>query len=33
MDGFLTKPVDPTQLEELFRTMFPGEQASHIVAA
>jgi PAS domain S-box-containing protein len=33
MDGFLTKPVDPTELEEMFRTMFPGKEASHIVAA
>jgi len=33
MDGFLTKPVDPAQLEEMFRTLFPGGEASHIVAA
>ncbi|HYS46697.1 MAG TPA: ATP-binding protein, partial [Rhizomicrobium sp.] len=33
MDGFLTKPVDPTALEEMFRTLFPGEKPSHIVAA
>ena len=33
MDGFLTKPVDPSQLEEMFRTLFPGDEASHIVAA
>ena len=33
MDGFLTKPVDPAQLEEMFRTLFPGDEASHIVAA
>jgi len=33
MDGFLTKPVDPSHLEEMFRTLFPGEERSHIVAA
>jgi CheY-like chemotaxis protein len=33
MDGFLTKPVDPVALEEMFRTLFPGEEPSHIVAA
>ncbi|HKU54097.1 MAG TPA: hypothetical protein VJP60_01940, partial [Rhizomicrobium sp.] len=33
MDGFLTKPVDPAELEEMFRTLFPGAEASHIVAA
>jgi len=33
MDGFLTKPVDPSQLEEMFLTLFPGEGRSHIVAA
>ena len=33
MDGFLTKPVDPADLEEMFRTLFPGEDRSHIVAA
>jgi PAS domain S-box-containing protein len=33
MDGFLTKPVDPAELEEMFRTLFPGEEPSHIVAA
>jgi CheY-like chemotaxis protein len=33
MDGFLTKPIDPAQLEEMFRTMFPDKEASHIVAA
>jgi CheY-like chemotaxis protein len=33
MDGFLTKPVDPADLEEIFRTLFPGEYRSHIVAA
>ncbi|HKQ10150.1 MAG TPA: response regulator, partial [Rhizomicrobium sp.] len=33
MDGFLTKPVDPAELEEMFRTLFPGTEASHIVAA
>jgi CheY-like chemotaxis protein len=33
MDGFLTKPVNPVELEEMFRTLFPGEEPSHIVAA
>jgi CheY-like chemotaxis protein len=33
MDGFLTKPVDPAELEEMFLMLFPGEGASHIVAA
>ncbi|MEO8302248.1 MAG: response regulator, partial [Rhizomicrobium sp.] len=33
MDGFLTKPVDPSQLEEMFAMLFPGAGASHIVAA
>jgi CheY-like chemotaxis protein len=31
MDGFLTKPVDPAEMEEMFLMLFPGE--SHIVAA
>jgi CheY-like chemotaxis protein/nitrogen-specific signal transduction histidine kinase len=25
MDGFLTKPVDPTEIEEMFRLLFPSE--------
>ena len=33
MDGFLTKPVNPAELEEMFRVLFPGEEPSHIVAA
>jgi CheY-like chemotaxis protein len=33
MDGFLTKPVDPTELEEIFAALFPGEDGSNIVAA
>jgi CheY-like chemotaxis protein len=33
MDGFLTKPVNPAELEEMFRLLFPGEEPSHIVAA
>ena len=33
MDGFLTKPVDPAELEEMFLTLFPNEDRSHIVAA
>jgi len=31
MDGFLTKPVDPAELEEMFLMLFPGED--QIVAA
>ena len=33
MDGFLTKPVDPAELEEMFLMLFPSEDGSHIVAA
>jgi CheY-like chemotaxis protein len=33
MDGFLTKPVDPAELEEMFLTLFPGAECSNIVAA
>ncbi len=33
MDGFLTKPVDPAELEEIFLALFADRQASHIVAA
>jgi len=33
MDGFLTKPVNPAEMEEMFRLLFPGEEPSHIVAA
>ena len=33
MDGFLTKPVDPAELEEMFLMLFPREEGSHIVAA
>ena len=33
MDGFLTKPVNPAELEEMLRVLFPAQQASHIVAA
>jgi PAS domain S-box-containing protein len=33
MDGFLTKPVDPAELEEMFAGLFPGDKGSHIVAA
>jgi CheY-like chemotaxis protein len=25
MDGFLTKPVDPAEIEEMFRLLFPSE--------
>jgi CheY-like chemotaxis protein len=33
MDGFLTKLVNPIELEEMLRTLFPAEEPSHIVAA
>jgi PAS domain S-box-containing protein len=33
MDGFLTKPVNPAELDEMLRGLFPGEEPSHIVAA
>jgi PAS domain S-box-containing protein len=33
MDGFLTKPVDPAELEEMFLMLFASEERSHIVAA
>jgi CheY-like chemotaxis protein len=33
MDAFLTKPVNPAELDEMFRTLFPGAEPSHIVAA
>ena len=32
MDGFLTKPVDPAELEEMFLMLFPAED-DLIVAA
>jgi PAS domain S-box-containing protein len=33
MDGFLAKPVDPAELEEIFLALFSGAGPSHIVAA
>ena len=33
MDGFLTKPIDPTELEEMFLMLFPSEDGPLIVAA
>jgi len=33
MDGFLTKPVNPAELDEMLRSLFPGAEPSHIVAA
>ena len=34
MDGFLTKPVDPAELEEMFLALFPSEDGlPHIAAA
>jgi CheY-like chemotaxis protein len=33
MDGFLTKPVDPAELEEMFLMLFPSENGPLIVAA
>ena len=32
MDGFLTKPVDPAELEEMFLMLFPSEERSAAVA-
>jgi PAS domain S-box-containing protein len=31
--SFLAKPVNPAELDEMLRSLFPGQQASHIVAA
>ena len=33
MDGFLTKPVDPAELKEMFLMLFPSEEGPLIVAA
>jgi PAS domain S-box-containing protein len=33
MDGFLAKPVNPVELDEMLRSLFPGTEPSHIVAA
>ena len=33
MDGFLTKPVEPTQLDEMFATLFPAESSARNAAA
>jgi CheY-like chemotaxis protein len=33
MDGFLTKPLNPAELEEMFLVLFPSAEPSHIVAA
>jgi CheY-like chemotaxis protein len=33
MDGFLAKPVDPAELEEILLLLFPSAEPSHIVAA
>ncbi len=33
MDGFLAKPVDPGELEEMLLMLFPSAEPSHIVAA
>jgi CheY-like chemotaxis protein len=34
MDGFLTKPVDPAELEEMFRGLFPSQEGlPHTAAA
>jgi CheY-like chemotaxis protein len=33
MDGFLAKPVDPVELEEMLLMLFPSAEPSHIVAA
>ena len=33
MDGFLTKPVDPAELEEMFLMLFPNEDGLQTAAA
>jgi PAS domain S-box-containing protein len=33
MDGFLTKPVEPTQLDDMFAAFFPTESPAHNAAA
>jgi CheY-like chemotaxis protein len=33
MDGFLIKPLNPAELEEMFLMLFPSAEPSHIVAA
>ena len=33
MDGFLTKPVEPTQLDDMFATLFPAESSARNAAA
>ncbi len=33
MDGFLTKPVDPTHLDDMFAAFFPPESSLHNAAA
>ncbi len=34
MDGFLTKPVDPAELEEMFQALFPSREGlPHTAAA
>ena len=33
MDGFLTKPVDPAELEEMFLMLFPNEEGLPQTAA
>jgi PAS domain S-box-containing protein len=33
MDGFLTKPVEPTHLDDMFAAFFPSDSSQHNVAA
>ncbi|MBU6296810.1 MAG: response regulator [Alphaproteobacteria bacterium] len=33
MDGFLTKPVEPTHLDDMFAAFFPSESSLHTAAA
>jgi CheY-like chemotaxis protein len=33
MDGFLTKPVEPTQLDDMFAAFFPTESSARNAAA
>jgi hypothetical protein len=33
MDGFLTKPVDPAELDKMFQALFPDETPAQTRAA
>jgi hypothetical protein len=32
MDGFLTKPIDPAELDSVLQTLFQPDQAAHRAA-